>query len=85
LEALHSLGYLHLDIKPDNILIKGDCANVNPRSNLLYLIDFGISKSFYKKNTKEHVEKKENVMFAGNLVFASKNAFNEISMLNHFN
>jgi serine/threonine protein kinase len=37
---------LHLDIKPDNVLLAIDV--FGQESNLLYLIDFGISK-FIKK------------------------------------
>jgi serine/threonine protein kinase len=34
LEAIHSVGYIHRDLKPDNIRIK---------ANQVYLIDFGLS------------------------------------------
>jgi len=42
LESLHSLGYIHCDIKPDNIMI-GDYMKERKLMNKLYLIDFGIS------------------------------------------
>jgi len=42
LEKLHSLGYIHCDIKPDNIMI-GDYSKGPLEMNKLYLIDFGIS------------------------------------------
>ena len=40
LELLHSFGYSHGDIKPENILLKGD--NVK-------LIDFGSCRGIYSK------------------------------------
>jgi len=37
LESLHDLGYLHQDIKPDNIMRRG---------NELVLIDMGLSDNY---------------------------------------
>jgi len=42
LRKFHSIGYIHCDIKPDNILI-GDVKKDPKLVNKLYLIDFGIS------------------------------------------
>jgi serine/threonine protein kinase len=39
---MHSIGYIHCDIKPDNILI-GDFRRDPKLVNKIYLIDFGIS------------------------------------------
>ena len=39
LEAYHKIGYVHRDIKPDNLVI-----GLNEKNQTVYLIDFGISK-----------------------------------------
>lgn len=39
IEALHKIGYLHRDIKPDNMAI-----GMKDKSKTIYLIDFGLSK-----------------------------------------
>ena len=39
LEALHKIGYIHRDIKPDNLAI-----GLKEKNKIIYLIDFGLSK-----------------------------------------
>ena len=72
---MHSLGYLHLDIKPENILLGSDISKSRENATL-YLIDFGISKKFILSNG-DHIPSKDGIEFSGNLVFASKTAFEE--------
>ena len=73
LEDFHSLGMVHADIKPDNVLLGSN----NPRDrdhNVLYLIDYGLSQ-FYINEEGEHRPIGRAKRFVGNIGFASKNAF----------
>lgn len=70
---------MHLDIKPDNILIESNDYSLK-ESGTLYLLDFGISKRYLDKDNN-HINMKTNISFVGNLVFASKHAFCEIGKI----
>jgi serine/threonine protein kinase len=39
--VLHDLGFVHCDIKPDNILVSTD-----PKDTTILLVDFGLSHKF---------------------------------------
>ncbi len=41
MEYLHSKGYLHRDLKPDNIMI-----GTGKKASTVYLIDFGLVKRY---------------------------------------
>ena len=76
LERFHNLGVVHLDIKPDNIVL-GSSDPHSPEYNMLYLIDYGLSQEYL---TKEGYHRKvaKAKRFVGNVGFASKHAFNKI-------
>ena len=66
-QDLHSKNYIHRDIKPENFLIgKGD------KSNLVYLIDFGLSKK-YKDAKMDHLPYREHRPLTGTTRYASIN------------
>lgn len=73
LQTLHTDGYLYLDLKPDNIVLGSSNMNL-PDSSIIYLVDFGISKSYLNESV-EHLPQAFNVPFSGNILFASKYAF----------
>ena len=73
LEVFHDQGYIHCDIKPDNIMI-GDFTKDSKLVNRLYLIDFGISQK-YLNDDGTHMAFERDVPFKGNVIFSSRNAF----------
>lgn len=69
LQSLHSKGYLHRDIKPDNICI-GDCSE-------LYLIDFGLARKYRRKG--KHLPCDVEKQFQGNCYWASSNVLRGVT------
>ena len=64
LESLHKTGYLHNDLKLDNILV----GHSDPQN--IYLIDFGSATKF-RDDEGRHVSKKFTGKFYGNVMFSS--------------
>ena len=62
LEILHDLGYVHGDIKPNNILI-------STKDSDFYLIDFGKASKF--KDSKGNHIQNQKTKFNGNEWFSS--------------
>ena len=66
IEFVHSKGYIHRDIKPGNFVIgKGE------NSKKIYIIDFGLSKRYIDKNTKQHIPYKEGKGLTGTARYVS--------------
>ncbi len=71
---LHGLGYLHLDLSPDNIILGSSNFRKSESSQLL-LIGFCIAKRCFDA-FGQHIDPSDQpVPFNGNLLFASKNSF----------
>jgi serine/threonine protein kinase len=67
MKYIHSCGYIHRDIKPDNFVI-----GVSKRSNRIHCIDFGLAKKFIKRGTEdEHISFKKGYKFCGTARYAS--------------
>lgn len=69
LKNIHSLGIVHRDIKPANIVL-----GYKKAYKTIYLIDFGISKRYLKKNSGEHIILTNFKPFIGTIRFASEAA-----------
>ena len=68
LQTIHYQYFIHRDIKPDNFVI----GKKDP--NIIYLIDFGLSKKYKSSQTKKHIKFRKTGKLTGTLRFASPNA-----------
>lgn len=64
IKYIHSCGFLHRDIKPDNFVLG------HTDTKKLYCVDFGLAKRYIKKNG-EHIPYSENKRFCGTARYAS--------------
>jgi serine/threonine protein kinase len=63
---MHSRHFIHRDIKPENFVI-----GIKEKKNIIYLIDFGLSKRFRHSKTGEHVPYRDGRSFCGTARYAS--------------
>lgn len=68
IEYIHSKSFIHRDIKPDNFLI-----GRGRRSNVIYVIDFGLAKRYRDPKTHVHIMYRENKHLTGTPRYASIN------------
>jgi casein kinase I homolog HRR25 len=61
IERLHDCGFIHCDIKPDNILLAGDNMKALKSSEIV-LIDFGLARNYLGLG-EEHIEMKSSQKF----------------------
>ncbi|XP_044470980.1 casein kinase 1-like protein 3 isoform X1 [Mangifera indica] len=68
IEYVHSKGFLHRDIKPDNFLM-----GLGRKANQVYMIDFGLAKRYRDATTNRHIPYRENKNLTGTARYASCN------------
>lgn len=66
LEFIHHRNFIHRDIKPDNFVL-----GLGARANVVYVIDFGLSKRYRTPGTKEHIPYHEGKSLTGTPRYAS--------------
>ena len=50
LEFMHSMGYLHRDIKPDNFVM-----GLDRKAHHVYVVDLGLAKRFWDSKAQKHI------------------------------
>lgn len=73
IEWIHRKNFIHRDIKPDNFMI-----GVNNKSNLVYLIDYGLMKSYRDHKTLKHIQYSENANIVGTARYASVHTLSSV-------
>lgn len=73
LEYLHEKGFIHRDLKPDNMLV-----GRGHQQNQIFLIDYGLSKRY--RNANRHVSYKEGGKLVGTARYASTHSHRGIQL-----
>lgn len=69
LQHIHSRGYVHCDIKPQNILM-----GLGDQAQTVFVIDFGIARQFRSSSTGAHVPFRQAHTLTGTPAFTSINS-----------
>eukprot|EP00658_Telonema_sp_P-2_P034559 TRINITY_DN2521_c0_g1_i6.p1 TRINITY_DN2521_c0_g1~~TRINITY_DN2521_c0_g1_i6.p1 ORF type:complete len:298 (+),score=61.20 TRINITY_DN2521_c0_g1_i6:308-1201(+) len=73
MEYIHERGFLHRDIKPDNLLV-----GRNGQHKQIFVIDFGLAKKYVNPITKQHIAWSDRKSLTGTVRYASINTHNGI-------
>ena len=74
IEFIHSKGYLHGDIKPENFVIGND------DQRIIYIIDFGLSKKYRSDRTGNHIQFCITKKMNGTARYASTNSLRGVEI-----
>jgi serine/threonine protein kinase len=66
IQFMHNRYILHRDVKPDNFLI-----GMGQKSNVIYVIDFGLSKQYRDPHTRRHIPLTDRHELTGTARYAS--------------
>ena len=83
IQFLHSKGFIHCDIKPENFVLNLDNnenKNTEDKKITVFLIDFGLAEPYINLKTKKHKEIKEKSGHKGTLDYCSINSHSELSL-----
>ena len=67
---MHSREFVHRDIKPENFLI-----GTGKKANMVFVIDFGLSKRYKCPKTGKHIEPKRKHGVTGTPRYCSKSCY----------
>ena len=73
IEHIHSKGYLHGDIKPENFVLGKD-------ERIIYIIDFGLSKKYRSDRTGNHIQFCVTKKMNGTARYASTNSLRGVEI-----
>lgn len=79
IEYLHSKGFIHCDLKPENFVLNLEFNN-DVNNLIVYLIDFGLAEPYINLKTKEHKKLKEKKGCKGTMDYCSMNNHLELSL-----
>lgn len=70
LEKIHEQNIIHLDLKPENIMI----GSLEKSGKQLCIIDYGLAKIYYDPKSKMHIPFGQTNLFTGSYTYASLNS-----------
>ena len=70
IEQIHERNIIHLDLKPENIMI----GTSDKTRKQLCIIDYGLAKKYIDENKKSHISFKKTNIFTGSYSYASLNS-----------
>jgi casein kinase 1 epsilon len=67
-ETIHSRGFVHRDVKPENFLI-----GIDECKDTVFMIDFGLAKKYFDRQTRKHLPFRDDKKLTGTARYASVN------------